>query len=176
MRLRLLTRYFFALILLLCVSPLAVAQTTPTDFTHVTITLKSEGGPCMTLCVGDDYRGCCPKYSVSVDQNGTVIYNGVIGVKERGERVHSIPITAVRDLVTEFLRIDFYSLEDRYTEKKLPNGMSESIDHMNATTLSIDLDGKKKSVYIFYGAPDELMKLQQKLYEVTRIAQYTGRE
>jgi len=111
-----------------------------------------------------------------LDQNGTVIYNGVIGVKERGERVHSIPIAAVRDLVTEFLRIDFYSLEDRYTEKKLPNGMSESIDHMNATTLSIDLDGKKKSVYIFYGAPDELMKLQQKLYEVAKIAQYTGRE
>ena len=130
----------------------------------------------MTLCVAGDYKGCCPAYTVSLDQNGTVIYKVVIGVKERGERVHSIPVAAVHDLVTEFLRIDFYSLQDRYTEKQLPNGMSESIDHTNATTLSIDIDGKKKSVYIFYGAPDELIKLQQKLYEVTQIAQYTGRE
>src|SRR5215212_5447290 len=168
MRSTLLTRSFFVLVLFLCVSPLAIAQTTHPDFSHLTITMKAEGGPCMTLCVPDDYRGCCPKYSVSVDQNGTVIYSGVIGVKERGERVHSIPIAAVRELVSEFLRIDFYSLQDRYTEKKLPNGMAESIDHTNAITIQIDMDGKKKSVYIFYGATDELIKLQQKLYEVTQ--------
>ena len=103
-------------------------------------------------------------------------YNGVTGVKERGERVHSIPVAAVRDLVGEFLRIDFYSLEDRYMQKRLPDGRLQGTDHANARTISIDIDGKKKSVYIFYGAPDELIALQRKLYETTKIRQYTGRE
>jgi hypothetical protein len=136
------------------------------EFTRVTITMKAEGGPCD--CV-------FPAYSVSADENGTVIYNGLKGVTVRGEKIHSISIGAVRDLVSDFLRIDFFSLESSYTSKKLPNGNSETIDHANATTISIDIDGKKKSVYIFYGAPQELIDLQRKLYEVTQIAQYTGR-
>ena len=74
----------------------------------------------------------------------------------RGEAISSISITAVRDLVAEFLRVNFYSLQNRYTEKRLPNGNIHTIDHGNATTISIDIDGKKKSIYIFYGAPHEL--------------------
>ena len=136
------------------------------EFTRVTITMKAEGGPCD--CV-------FPAYSVSVDENGTVTYNGLKGVTVRGEKIHWISIGAVRDIVSDFLRIDFFSLESSYTSKKLPNGNSETIDHANATTISIDIDGKKKSVYIFYGAPQELIDLQRKLYEVTQIAQYTGR-
>ena len=167
-------KYLLGLALLLLIATPAAAQSTP-EFTHLTITMKAEGGPCFSLCPEGDYKGCCPAYTVSLNENGTVIYNGVMGVKVRGERVHSIPVTVVRELVSDFMRINFYSLEDRYTEKKLPNGMTQTIDHSNATTISLDLDGKKKSVYIFYGAPDELTKLQKKLYEVTQIAQYTDR-
>jgi hypothetical protein len=168
-------KHLFALTLLLCIGMPIVAQSTLPNFTHLMITMKVEGGPCFSLCLPNEYRSCCPGYSVSLDENGTVIYDGVIGVKERGERVHSIPIPVVRDLVGEFLRIKFYSLQDRYIEKKLPNGMTETIDHANATTISIDIDGKKKSVYIFYGAPDELIRLREKVDEVMQIAQYTGR-
>lgn len=163
------------LLLLLFVMPAAGQQLSPPDYAHVTITMKTEGGPCGMVCPLNDYLSCCPAYSVSLDENGTVVYNGANGVKTRGEKIHSISVSAVRDLVAQFLRIDFYSLEDRYTEKKLPNGQRQTIDHSNATTISIDIDGKKKSVYIFYGAPDELIDLQRKLYEVTQIAQYTGR-
>jgi hypothetical protein len=145
------------------------------DFTRVTMTMKAEGGPCGCVYSSENDLSCCPAYSVSVDENGTVIYNGAGGVKVRGEKINSISITAVRDLVAQFLRIDFYSLQDRYTSKKLPNGNSETIDHANATTISIDIDGKKKSIYIFYGAPPELIDLQRKLYEATQIGQYVGR-
>jgi hypothetical protein len=163
------------LLLFLFILPANGQESDPPHYAHVTITMKAEGGPCGTVCPFNDYLSCCPAYSVSLDENGTVIYKGVSGVKTRGEKVHSISVLAVRDLVANFLRIDFYSLQDRYTEKKLPNGQTQIIDHSNATTISIDIDGKKKSVYIFYGAPDELIDLQRKLYEVTQIAQYTGR-
>jgi Domain of unknown function (DUF6438) len=163
-------------LVLLCFVAAPAQQPSAADYIHVTITMKAEGGPCGCVYLLDDkYVGCCPAYSVTVDQNGTVIYNGISGVKVRGEKVQSIPIADVRDLVTNFFRIDFFSLQDRYTEKKLPNGMSETIDHSNATTISIDIDGKKKSVYIFYGAPQELLDLQRKLFEVTQIVEYVGR-
>ena len=158
-----------SLLLLVCMPGIVAAQEPKIpDFSHVTITIKAEGGPCGCI-------ECCPAYTVTIDENGTVVYNGLSGVKERGERIHSISIGAVRDLVAEFVRIDFYSLQDRYTEKKLPDGTTQIIDHSNAITISIDIDGKRKSVYIFFGAPDELMDLQRKLYDVSQIAKYTGR-
>ncbi len=162
-------------LLLLLLTPVAGQQSSAPDYTHVTIAMKTEGGPCGCVYLNENDLSCCPAYSVAVDENGTVIYQGIGGVKARGERVNSISITAVRGLVAEFFRIDFFSLQDRYTSKQLPNGNFETIDHANATTISIDIDGRKKSIYIFYGAPDELIDLQRKLYNLTRIAQYVGR-
>jgi hypothetical protein len=117
---------------------------------------------------------CCPEYSVSVDENGTVVYNGSRRAKVRGERVRSIPVSTVRDLVAEFLRIDFFSLQDRYVIKKLPNGDLETIDHAYAATISIDIDGKRKSVYVFYGAPESVTQLRQRLFDALQIAPYVG--
>lgn len=161
-------------LLLFLLTPVPAQQSSALDYTHITITLKAEGGPCGCVYANDEDFSCCPAYSVAVDENGTVVYNGIGGVKARGERVHSIPVGAVRELVAGFFRINFFSLQDRYTSKKLPNGKSQTVDHANATTISIDINGKKKSVYIFYGAPDDLMDLQRKLYDVTQIAQYVG--
>lgn len=161
--------------LLFLLTPAAAQQSSVPDYTHVSITMKAEGGPCGCVYANDSDLSCCPAYSVAVDEHGTVIYDGIGGVKVRGERVHSIPVGAVRDLMASFFRINFFSLQDRYTSKKLPNGISQTVDHANATTISIDIDGKKKGVYIFYGAPDELIDLQRKLYDVTQIAQYVGR-
>ncbi len=168
-------KVLFLMILLVLNTSSSAQQAPQPVYSHVNITLKAKGGPCGTVCVNEASLGCCPAYSVSLDENGTVIYNGVVGVKTRGEKIHSIPVGTVKELVADFLRIDFYSLQDRYTEKKLPNGQFEMIDHANATTISIDIDGKQKSIYIFYGAPDELIALQRKVYDVSGIAQYTGR-
>jgi hypothetical protein len=161
--------------LLILAGPVPAQQLSAPDLTHVTITMTSDGSHCGCPSLPGSEISCCPEYSVSVDENGTVIYNGRAGSKVHGEKVHSISVLAVRDLVAEFLRIDFFSLQDRYESKKLPNGNVETIDHANANTISIDLDGKKKSVYIFYGAPEDLTNLQRKLYEVLQLAQYTGR-
>jgi hypothetical protein len=171
--------YFFQLICLItcAASATVVAQAPKTpDYTHVKITVTAEGTACGCVYLQDnDYVSCCPKYSATVDENGTVIYNGVSGVKTRGERVLSIPLSTVRDLVSDFYRIDFFSLEDRYTRKKLPNGNYQTVSHQNAMTVSIDVDGKSKSIYIFYGEPQELTDLLRKLIDATGIAQHVGR-
>ena len=126
------------------------------------------------MCLGD-VRYCLPAYFVPVNEKGTVKYAGIGGVKVEGEKIHSISSATVRDLVAEFIRIKFFSLENEYRYKRLPDGSWSSIDHTNATTISIDLDGKQKSVYIFYGAPDELMALKRTLFDALQIAEYVGR-
>ncbi len=79
-----------------------------------------------------------------------------------------------------FIFATFY-FQQRKTKKwqevlsNLKNGDRVTTDHTNATTISIDLDGKKKSVYIFYGAPQELTDLQRKLFDALQVAQYLGR-
>ena len=161
--------------LLLVYAPAMAQQSFPPDFSHVTITMIMDGSHCFCMYQPGSEVTCCPEYSVSLDENGTVIYKGLGGTKVRGEKVHSISRPAVRNLVAEFFRIDFFSLQDRYEIKKLPNGDSETIDHAYASTISIDIDGKKKSIYIFYGTPKELTDLQRKLFEVAQIAQYVGR-
>jgi hypothetical protein len=116
-------------LLLFLLAPVAAQQSNAPDYTHVTITLKAEGGPCGCVYADDNDLSCYPAYSVAVDENGTVVYNGIGGVKARGERVHAIPVMAVRDLGAGFFRIKFFSLQDRYTSKKLPNGTSETVTH-----------------------------------------------
>jgi len=160
-------------VLLLCLAPAALAQPKPPQFQHVKIIIKTDGGPC--LCMAGIDASCCPAYFASVNEDGSVKYIGIDGVKVRGEKTHSISPSVVRDLVANFLQINFFSLQDEYRFKKLPDGTTVSIDHSNATTISIDLDGKQKSVYIFFGAPDELLDLRRNLYEALQIAEYIGR-
>jgi len=173
MRLTIPVNWLVSLMLFMCLAASAQAQSGSPEFKRVTITMKTEGGPC--ICREGIDLSCCPSYVVSVDENGTVKYVGVGGVKVRGEKTHSISPSTVRDLVADFLRINFFSLQDEYYFKKLADGSKTSIDHSNATTISIDLDGKRKSIYIFFGQPDELTDLQHKLFDAVRIAEYVGR-
>ena len=167
-----------AIFLLLASIPAMAQQSAAPVFSHVTITLTMDGARCFCALEPGSEVTCCPNYSVSVDEKGTVIYDGRYGAKVRGQKVHSVSASAVRDLVAEFYRIDFFSREDRYVIKKPPYGNSVtvvSVDHGYASTISIDIDGKKKSIYIFYGAPQELTDLQGKLFDALQVAQYLGR-
>jgi hypothetical protein len=162
------------LLLLVSVVPVSGQQSKAPQFKHVTITMEMDGTSC--LCLGGVDLSCCPAFVASVDESGIVKYRGIGGVlKIKGERTHSISPFRVRDLVAEFLRIKFLTLEDRYYYKKLPDGSMISIDHSVHTTISVDLDGRQKSILIVYGQPQELTDLRRKLFDALQIGQYVGR-
>src|SRR5215467_5122854 len=94
--------------------PMFAQESAARGYSHVTITLTMDGAHCFCALVENSEVQCCPNYSASVNENGTVTYNGGYGAKVRGEKTHAIPIQAVRDLVADFFRIDFFSREDRY--------------------------------------------------------------
>lgn len=133
----------------------------------VVITLKTQGGPCGCVPVNENDLGCCPAYSVSIDGEGKVTYEGISSVKVRGKRTYSIPADEVRELVNEFDKVDFFSLQDSYDD--------HGIDHANATTISISIGGRTKSIYVFHGEPEKLDRLMSKVFAVSRAAKYVGR-
>jgi hypothetical protein len=76
---------------------------TQLDLATVAITLDRT--PCF---------GWCPDYTVVIEGSGRVRYAGRQYVKTSGDREGRIPVTAVRELVDEFRKIDFLALEDCY--------------------------------------------------------------
>lgn len=157
---------FFPLILALCIFGISqnnFAQANCADneinWAEVKIETKRDGSS--MGCVN-----CTAEYSASIDSNGIVSYEGFAGATLKGKHTFSIPVEQFKALVGDFKKIKFFALEDKYTDKKLPNGMTQSVSHAVKTTTVLTIGSKTKSVFNFYGAPKELDELQQKIHEI----------
>lgn len=115
----------------------------PADTHGVVITLER------TACFG-----VCPDYAVTIYGNGSVIYNGRHLVPVTGIRTSQISEESVRILVTEFYRIGYFSLNDKYTAP---------VTDLPTTITSITVSGSTKKVIDYYGAPGSLKSLEEKI-------------
>ena len=123
---------------------------TPDDISDVVITL--ERGPCF---------GACPVYKLTVYGDGRVIYEGIRFVGIEGTRTATISEDKVRQLISEFQAIDYFSLDDEYTHV-------DATDMPSAIT-SITIAGKTKTVahyHVDFSAPEELTALEDKIDEI----------
>lgn len=106
-------------------------------------------------------------YSVEIRGDGTVLYKGVAFVAVKGDKAGSISREAVKQLVTEFRNVDYYSLDDY------------SVDAFDVPTVesSIDIDGHTKRVIdqdgMWSGMPMSILKLENRIDEVARTRQWT---
>jgi len=141
------------------------------DSSEITISMKRDGFPCGYVPVNEKDLSGCPAYSISIAGNGAVTYEGISSVKTRGKRSFTISVEQVNQLLADFERINFFELKDKYTEKRLPNGAVNTIDHSNGTTITLKIGNKSKSVFNFYGAPEELDALQKKLDGISKHLQ-----
>ena len=114
--------------------------------------------------------GYCPVYSAEIYANGEVRYVGKENVKEIGERRFQISQETLQQLIKEFERVDYFSLKDRYDADE--NGMS--VTDLPTTTTSICLDGKKKRIVNYYGAPKKLFELEDKIDSLAGLHKYRG--
>jgi hypothetical protein len=119
--------------------------------------------------------GECPVYSVSIRGDGTVIYRGKKFVRVKGERRYKIPKEKVAELVDDFYKIDYFSLEDEYTKIVGADGsVMVAVDLPGATT-SIAIGGKTKSVYNYFGGPAALKELERKVDLISESAKFVRR-
>lgn len=111
--------------------------------------------------------GFCPVYQVTVESNGTVTYLGEMFVAVEGERRSQISQDQVRQIARQLESIDFFSLQDEYTDR----GATD----MPSAILTLRVDGKTKRVDHYYGdfsAPEKLTELELFIDEITNSTQW----
>lgn len=148
----------FAFLILLCALP-AVAQVAQRCEDDIVITIQRSS------CYGS-----CPIYSAKIYADGRVLYVGKEFVKETGERRFKIAPERVQQIIKEFQRIDYFSLKDKYDADESGNSLTD----LPTTITSICLDGKKKKVVNYYGAPSKLDELEDKIDSLAGLYRLLG--
>jgi len=127
----------------------------PTDIHNVVITLTR--GPCF---------GICPVYNVTIYGNGTVVYEGLTNVNSTGMRVSNISEYLVRQLLSEFRNIDYFSLND--TEIA-----SHVVYDAPLFTTSLAINGKTHTIHHYETAdPVALTVLEDTIDEIVNSRQW----
>jgi hypothetical protein len=140
------------------------ARVSNRDLTNLVIVLRRD--PCL---------GKCPVYSVTVRGNGRVTYKGWKFVNVRGEKHYQIPKERVAELVEAFYQIDYFSLLDEYRSITGPDGSVTVAMDLPGVLTSIKIDGKRKSVYNYFGGPTALKDLERKIDEISGVSRFVDR-
>ena len=112
--------------------------------------------------------GTCPVYTLTMNVDGTVIYEGKDFVKTKGRVENTISQDKIEQLISEFERVDYFSLDDSYTER--------TITDTQTVITSITIDGKVKTIEHYCGdfsAPKKLTELEDKIDEIVDSGQWT---
>ena len=141
------------------------SQEAPAPVDDVTITLERR--PCF---------GTCPVYSITVEGNGRVRYEGTAHVSVVGSDTVSITSAQVALIVAEFDRVGYEQLVDRYGygEPSCPSYVSDA----PTTITSLTRQGTTKRVEHDYGcadAPSALTALERFIDDIVRSGRWTGK-
>ncbi|HEU0143155.1 MAG TPA: DUF6438 domain-containing protein [Nitrososphaera sp.] len=128
-----------------------------------------------TICFGN-----CPSYKLMIYADGVVVYEGREYVKTKGTAKGQIREEALKQLISEFERINFFSLRDTYYDQS--DGCSAEVTDMPSAKTSIQVRGRKKTISHYYGCwekgrdfviyPQELFKLEKMIDEVVNSKQW----
>lgn len=128
------------------------------DASSVRITLERTG------CFGS-----CPAYTVSIDGDGSVVFDGRSYVAETGRRRGAVDPAAVRALYDQFRTANFMSLDDSYVTDITDNP---------TYTLTMETAGTRKTVVDYVGAkagmPDSVTALEDAVDRVAGTSKWIG--
>jgi ankyrin repeat protein len=128
------------------------------DWSTLKITLER------TQCYGD-----CPAYSVEIDTDGTVHYDGLSYVAIPGHHTAKIPQAAIRALYDAFQKADFFWLFDDY---------AANITDNPSYTISISFDGDAKIIHDYVGLtvgmPKEVTDLEHMIDETADVKKWVS--
>ena len=141
---------------------------------------KSPKQPELTLkmfrtdCVKD-----CPVYSLVIQSDGDVVFEGVRNTKTRGTIEDKLSEEKIKELLNEIGKADFFSLTDSYTEES--NNCSIYKTDYPITLILINLNGRKKYIKNDLGCwnkegvfPQKLYNLENKIDEIVETKRWIG--
>ena len=129
----------------------------PNDIKEVVITLER------TACFG-----VCPVYTLTIYGDGRIVYEGMRNVRIEGTITTTISEDKIKQLITEFQKIDYFSLKDSYEERNATD--------MPSAYTSLTINGKTKTVRHYHGdlnAPKKLTELENKIDLIVNSDEWT---
>ncbi|CAM1363203.1 conserved hypothetical protein [Tenacibaculum sediminilitoris] len=99
-----------------------------------------------TQCFGD-----CPVYTVAIDKEGNVVYNGIEYVLEKGIRKFTLSEKQLQELTSKLNKKDFSSFKKVYDNPKVLDLASTYIVH----------DGKQVTIRLWKNIPEELVEIHE---------------
>jgi ankyrin repeat protein len=112
--------------------------------------------------------GSCPDYTVSLSGDGTVHYTGKQWVLITGDHVAHASQDAVRELLLQFRKADFFSAKDKYQ-----GGMLD----IPSQTINLTIGTQSKTVVDYaglgVGLPLAIRNLEQQIDETTNTHRWT---
>lgn len=125
---------------------------TPDELKDLRITLKRTG------CYGT-----CPGYTLTITGDGKVNFEGRNYTRVKGSATTTIDQDKLNELIKEFLRVDFFNLQDKY---------SANVTDNPTYTVSIQLGGKTKEVENYAAGPRRLYLLQDRIDQIVNSEQW----
>jgi len=127
----------------------------PTDLNTVVMTLQR------SRCFG-----ICPVYNLTIYGNGTVLYEGIANVNITGIQISNISENQIRQLLSEFRNIDYFSLNE--TEIA-----SHVVYDAPVFTTSLTINEKTKTIRHYESAdPAALTALENTIDAVVNSGQW----
>ncbi|MGA9657852.1 MAG: DUF6438 domain-containing protein [Asticcacaulis sp.] len=118
----------------------------------------------MSHTVTCDYRPECAIYSVTIDDNGHVTFEGAGGVIVRGKHSYRVAPDQIAPLLQSLEAVNFWNLPDKYT--------GPAVD-IRGDTIKVIKDGNEKSITDFFGEAAGLPKVihivEAKLDDMAKI-------
>jgi hypothetical protein len=124
-------------------------STTKPKYTAENLQITINRSPCY---------GMCPTYNMTIYGDGKVVWEGMKNVKAETLDSTMISQADIQKLVDAFENYSFWNLKDRYH--------SDMVTDLPSTTVTIVKDGRRKSVYSYFGAPESFTKVAQAVDDV----------
>ncbi|MFL5733935.1 MAG: DUF6438 domain-containing protein [Chloroflexia bacterium] len=113
-----------------------------------------------TMCYGT-----CPDYTLTVEADGRVTFEGRHYTKEKGTVTGTIDSAKLAELATEIKKADFFSLDSSYS-----SGVTDNPTY----TLEVHMDGKSKRVESYATRPRRLELLMDRIDQILNSKQWIG--
>jgi hypothetical protein len=98
--------------------------------------------------------GYCPVYTLKIDQTGKGIFEGVENTNFVGLFTFRLRKEEIAGLRSAFEQAGFFELKDRYYK---------NVTDLPTIYLSYKFEGREKKIMDYYGAPQELKDLEERI-------------
>ena len=118
--------------------------------------------------------GTCPAYSLVIKADGSVLFNRGNFKKREGKFEDKITKEQIKQLIGEFEKANFFSLQNSYITEK--DGCQKYPPDLPAEKISIKINGKRKTVVHYLGCGKTIIRnLGEKIDEITNSKRWIGK-